>query len=203
MVGSALGFLGGQRGQADANRTNIQLGREQMAFQEKMAHNAEDFSERMASTQAQRSVADYTAAGLNPALAYERSAAAPSGVTAGGAMPQVGNTVASGLAAMQLRQGIDATQTAMRNQTRTADADVDLKTKQGANVEAQTKQVQQQTSFNAINQPYETRARELQNLVTSLGITGLENEQELEQKLKALPGGRAKTLIQAIKTFIH
>lgn len=96
MVGSALGFIGGQRGQADANRQNIELAREQMSFQERMAHSAQDFSERMSNTSVQRSMADYRAAGLNPALAYERSASAPAGVTAGGSQARVENTVASG-----------------------------------------------------------------------------------------------------------
>lgn len=67
----AGGFLGA-KGQADTNKQNLQIAREQMKFQE-----------RMRDTSWQTAVKDMQLAGLNPALAYEKGGAAtPSGSSA-------------------------------------------------------------------------------------------------------------------------
>jgi len=94
--GSALlGSAMAARGQKKANETNMQLGREQMQFQE-----------RMSNTAYQRAVEDMGKAGLNPMLAYSQGgASAPTG-----AMPQVQNAAASfansGQSALAVMQGI-------------------------------------------------------------------------------------------------
>lgn len=82
-VGSVIGGLIGAEGQRDANATNIQLGREQMAFQREMRE-----------TSYQAAVKDMKAAGLNPMLAYSQGgASAPVG-----SMPRVENAMAPAVA---------------------------------------------------------------------------------------------------------
>lgn len=97
VVGAGLlaGLLS-NKGQKDTNETNIELGREQMAFQE-----------RMSSSAYQRAIADMSKAGINPMLAAQVGGA----TTPTGAMPTVQNRVGAGIAsAGQAMQAAQAAQ---------------------------------------------------------------------------------------------
>lgn len=71
VAGSVMDYIGAKQNAdavRDANRSNVQLGRDQMAFQE-----------RMSSTAHQREVVDLAKAGLNPILSANAGASTPAG----------------------------------------------------------------------------------------------------------------------------
>ncbi len=84
VIAGGLSWLG-QRSSNKANREEAQRNR--------------DFQERMRNTQWQAGIADMTAAGINPALAYSQGgASSPSGAVAASQESEVGEGVSSALA---------------------------------------------------------------------------------------------------------
>lgn len=193
MIGSIAGAGLGAVGQHSANATNRAIAREQMGFQDSQARAAERFSERMSNTAVQRSVEDYRRAGLNPALAYERSSSSPTGVMAGGAMSRnenimsgAPNVMANALALKEMRAGMEDRLKILR--ATAAKAGSDAKVSEG---DAALRD--QLWHFNAKYQPFQLRAAELQNLLQDPGREG--------EKWKSRIGGWSNLSLSSAKDF--
>nr|QJB18808.1 MAG: DNA pilot protein [Microvirus sp.] len=169
--------IAGWFGQKSANDRNEQLARDQMAFQE-----------RMSSTSAQRSVQDYTAAGLNPALAYDRPASSPAG-----AMSRVEDAVGKGISsAMQAK----ALQQSLKIAAMQSDADLQLKDSQtkrnaaegatsilqGDLLAAQRRMSDQATMFGSVNQPFTQRSLAAKAAMDELSIPAARNAALFEKR---------------------
>lgn len=179
---AGLASVGGAVAQ---NRANSRQAQRQMDFQREMSNTA-----------VSRSVEDYRNAGLNPALAYERSASSPTGASA-----TLGDPVASGISSAQSAAALKAQLEMQRDQT---DAQVRLNTSlankaavEGANalIDGNIKRIQErmadrEDNFLRIVQPFQQRtfaaqalAGELTNQLSAFQIPGARNNARLDTKL--------------------
>lgn len=167
IVSGVLGAVGGML----SNRANAKMADKQMRFQE-----------RMSSTAAQRSVKDYEAAGLNPALAYDRPASSP-----GGSMAQqedvVGKGVSSAMAAATMREQLSLLQ------KQTAKMGFEARSAEVAQrIATNTEEEATQTAIAKLRQEREmlqpsSDLMRAQLQLLRYEMTGAKNEAELQKKM--------------------
>lgn len=193
----AAGFFSA-KGQADANKANRDIAREQM-----------DFQERMSNSSAQRSAEDYRRAGLNPALAYERGASTPGGASTT-VSNQLGGIVSSALSARAAIQDLKQSREmhlanldlARENKEKTR-ADAALANEQRLAVREQGILTGQQRANNLILQPLDNERRALENLLLRYQLPNAKNDAAWAEMLgKTRPGiATAKTVGEILRLF--
>ena len=160
------------------------------------------FQERMSSTAAQRAVKDYAAAGLNPALAYDRSASSP-----GGAQATIGNPLTAGVsnalavknqqvalkqAAVQLRKSeaeadaarttADHTEQLLRAQIGATRAQESSNIQTGALAWQNILNLKNELDFKQrVQQPASQKLMEADVLLKSLGVPRAQNDADYER----------------------
>lgn len=172
-------------GQLFQNKQNQNQAKNQMGFQE-----------RMSNTAVQRSVLDYARAGLNPALAYERTASSP-----GGAMAEMNNLIEPGIqqvkGTIQQRQAMRIADEMQRNQNMlmreqagAAAATNSAQTALAEKTNAELQQIRLNYRFNEamnpkllLRQDLDNNATRVMTILNELGVPAAANSAALERMM--------------------
>lgn len=183
-----------------ANRANRQLARDQM-----------DFQREMSDTSVRRSVEDYRAAGLNPALAYDRTASSPTGASTTLGDP-IGAGVSSAMRARELAQQLQLARETAYHQNRKTEAETQLTRTTTANqliagdiLRTDLLEKNRSLAFNLAAQPAQLRLANAQAMLQELLVPGARNTAAFEGQLSKLGTGAGsqalRALLETIKTL--
>lgn len=158
------------------------------------------FQERMSSTSAQRAMQDYKAAGLNPALAYERGASSPGGATA-----TLSDPVASGVNSAQATRQINQAMRIAQQAHNMSQAEAVQRMATGAahqlQAEASARKTDTERELISALQPSTVREAQANATLKTLLLPGARNTAKFEELLGTAGKGMssARTVAEILK----